>query len=123
MIVSAPSSSLTTAIDAPSVIHIEWSRVLARKTRWCEEVMLLREEMRRVLHYFTWQVQWWQEWVDLRDDVTSELVAGLQGYVLKQAAWHERLAEFFCKKWDVPVVTIAQHLLTEEGLDHLFSLE
>jgi hypothetical protein len=70
--------------------------------------MLLREEMRRVLHYLAWQTQWWRDRVDLRDDMTSELAAGLRGYVLKQAAWHER-------KWNVLAVTIAQHLLAEEG--------
>ncbi|KAJ7721100.1 hypothetical protein B0H14DRAFT_2642530 [Mycena olivaceomarginata] len=109
--------------DVEATIHVQWSRVLARKTRWCEEVMLLREEMRRVLRYLAWQAQWWWDQVDLRDDVMSELAAGLRGYALKQAAWHERLAEFFRKKWDVPAVTVAQHLLAEEGLDHLFSLE
>ncbi|KAJ7895585.1 hypothetical protein B0H14DRAFT_3426194 [Mycena olivaceomarginata] len=68
------------------LIRVEWSRALARKTRWCEEVMLLREEMRRVLRYLAWQAQWWRDRVDLRDDVTSELAAGLRGYTSKQAA-------------------------------------
>jgi hypothetical protein len=85
--------------------------------------MILREEMRRVLRYLAWQAQWWGERVNMRDDVTSELAAGLRGYALKQAAWHERLAEFFRKKWNVPALAVAQHLLAEEGLDHLFSLE
>ncbi|KAJ7039475.1 hypothetical protein C8F04DRAFT_1254756 [Mycena alexandri] len=41
-------------------MHIEWSRALAWKTRWCEEVILLREEMRRMLRYLEWQAAWWE---------------------------------------------------------------
>ncbi|KAJ7846654.1 hypothetical protein B0H13DRAFT_2238871 [Mycena leptocephala] len=41
-------------------VRVEWSRAQARKIRWEEEVMLLREEMRRVLRYLEWQVRWWK---------------------------------------------------------------
>ncbi|KAF7295610.1 CxC2 domain-containing protein [Mycena indigotica] len=36
-------------------IRVEWTRALSRKKRWCEEVMLLKEEMRRVLRFLRWQ--------------------------------------------------------------------
>ncbi|KAK6985142.1 CxC2 domain-containing protein [Favolaschia claudopus] len=106
-------------------VRVEWSRALARKTRWSEEVMLLREEMRRVLRYLGWQSEWWRSNAGLRTDVSSETVAGIRAYALKQAAWHDRLAEFFRTKWNVPAITVAQRLLAEEseGLDRLFSLE
>ncbi|KAK6975118.1 CxC2 domain-containing protein [Favolaschia claudopus] len=106
-------------------IRVEWSKSFARKTRWCEEVMLLREEMRRVLRYLAWQAQWWRGRIGLRDDMTLEAMSGLRAYALKQAAWHERIAEFFRAKWNVPAVTVAQQLLAEEvsGPDQLFSLE
>ncbi|KAJ7828475.1 hypothetical protein B0H14DRAFT_3466313 [Mycena olivaceomarginata] len=45
---------------------------------WCEEVMLLREEMRRVLRYLEWQARWWRDRVAPRDDLT---VAGGSGGV------------------------------------------
>ncbi|KAJ7713592.1 hypothetical protein B0H14DRAFT_3523331 [Mycena olivaceomarginata] len=51
-------------------IRVEWCRARARKTRWCEEVMLLREEMRRVLRYLDWEVGWWRERAALRIDVS-----------------------------------------------------
>ncbi|KAK7053548.1 CxC2 domain-containing protein [Favolaschia claudopus] len=104
-------------------VRVEWSRALARKTRWVEEVMLLREEMRRVLRYLDWQAEWWRGRVGLREDLPLEAMGGLKAYALKQAAWHDRLAEFFRTKWNVPAVTVAQHLLAEEGVDQLFSLE
>ncbi|KAJ7343885.1 hypothetical protein DFH08DRAFT_701870 [Mycena albidolilacea] len=104
-------------------IRVEWSRALARKTRWCEEVMLLREEMRRVLRYLEWQARWWRDRVAPRDDLTVAGAAGVRAYALKQAAWHDRLSEFFRTKWNVPAVTAAQHLLAQEGWDQLYALE
>ncbi|KAK7008533.1 CxC2 domain-containing protein [Favolaschia claudopus] len=104
-------------------VRVEWSRALARKTRWCEEVMLLREEMRRVLRYLAWQARWWREREALRTDLFAEAAAGIKAYALKQAAWHERLAEFFRTKWNVPAVTVAQHLVAEETVEPLFSAD
>ncbi|KAK7043451.1 CxC2 domain-containing protein, partial [Favolaschia claudopus] len=101
-------------------VRVEWSRSLARKTRWSEEVMLLREEMRRVLRYLGWQAEWWRRRVGLREDLALETLAGMRAYALKEAGWHDRLAEFFRNKWNVPAVTVAQRLLAEEesvGLD------
>ncbi|KAJ7916471.1 hypothetical protein B0H13DRAFT_2231608 [Mycena leptocephala] len=40
-------------------LRVEWSRAKARKQRWEEEVLILREEMRRVLRYLEWQSGWW----------------------------------------------------------------
>ncbi|KAK6988081.1 CxC2 domain-containing protein [Favolaschia claudopus] len=106
-------------------IRVEWAKSFARKTRWCEEVMLLREEMRRVLRYLGWQAEWWRGRVGLKEDLPMEAMSGLKAYALKQAAWHDRLGEFFRTKWNVPAVTVAQQLLAEEvsSADHLFSLE
>ncbi|KAJ6462537.1 hypothetical protein C8R45DRAFT_1064445 [Mycena sanguinolenta] len=104
-------------------VRVEWSRALARKTRWCEEVVLLREEMRRVLRYLDWQSRWWREREEPRMDLPAAGAAGLRAYALKQAAWHDRIAAFFRTTWNVPAVTAAQHLIAAEGLDQLFSLE
>ncbi|KAK6992838.1 CxC2 domain-containing protein [Favolaschia claudopus] len=106
-------------------VRVEWSKALARKTRWCEEVMLLREEMRRTLRYLAWQARWWRTHAGLRNDLSFEALGGLKAYALKQASWHERLADYFRTEWDVPAVTVAQHLLAEDGsgADQLFSLE
>ncbi|KAJ6528210.1 hypothetical protein B0H19DRAFT_1083730 [Mycena capillaripes] len=85
-------------------IHVEWTRALARKTRWTEEA------------------QWSRERAALRVDVSPEVAQGLRSYALKQAAWDDRLADFFRTEWNMPAVTAAQHLLAEEtGLDALFA--
>ncbi|KAK7028695.1 CxC2 domain-containing protein [Favolaschia claudopus] len=90
-------------------VRVEWSR----------------EEMRRVLRYLGWQAEWWRRRVGLREDLALETMAGMKAYALKEAGWHDRLAEFFRNKWNVPAVTVAQRLLAEEsvGLDDLFGVE
>ncbi|KAJ7078540.1 hypothetical protein B0H15DRAFT_788814, partial [Mycena belliarum] len=96
-------------------IRVEWARAHARKERWTEEVMLLREEMRRVLRYLSWQSGWWAERVALRTGLTAGVAAGVRAYALKQASWHSRLGGFFRTKWDVPALTAAQHLVAVDG--------
>ncbi|KAF8059257.1 hypothetical protein FPV67DRAFT_1395314, partial [Lyophyllum atratum] len=42
-------------------IRLEWVKARARADRWREEVMLLEEEMRRVLEYCEWRASWWEK--------------------------------------------------------------
>jgi hypothetical protein len=68
-----------------SGLRIEWCKARARAMRWSEEVLLLQEEMRRVLAYHTWHALWWVDqgtrWVDL-PAARSE---GLLAYAHRQA--------------------------------------
>ncbi|KAJ7832602.1 hypothetical protein B0H13DRAFT_1914961 [Mycena leptocephala] len=92
-------------------IRVEWVRARARKIRWTEEVMILREEMRRVIRYLGWQVTWWQERVNTWPDAAPSVQAGARAYTMKQAAWHERLAGFFQTKWNLSAPSTAQQLM------------
>ncbi|KAJ6503118.1 hypothetical protein DFH09DRAFT_1252002 [Mycena vulgaris] len=89
-------------------IRVEWARARARKVRWTEEVLLLREEMRRVLRYLVWQSGWWLERRASRTDVSEAVAAGMHAYACKQAAWHDRLGGFFRTKWNVSALAAAQ---------------
>ncbi|KAG1867715.1 hypothetical protein F4604DRAFT_1881617 [Suillus subluteus] len=40
----------------------EWCKARAWATCWAEEVELLKEEMQRVLQFFEWDAQCWDEW-------------------------------------------------------------
>ncbi|KAJ7177592.1 hypothetical protein C8R46DRAFT_1212338 [Mycena filopes] len=96
-------------------VRVEWSRAHARKTRWEEEVMLLREEMRRVMRYLRWQSTWWREHVGARvDDIAPEVAAGMRAYALQQADLHDRLAAFFQRKWNMPALAAARRLVDLE---------
>ncbi|KAJ7082827.1 hypothetical protein C8R43DRAFT_886408 [Mycena crocata] len=106
-------------------VRVEWSRALARKIRWEEEVKMLREEMRRVLRSLAWRSTWWCERAESRPaglEVTREVAAGLRAYALKQAAWHERLGVFFRRKWDVSALTAAQGYVAVEDAGNLNQL-
>ncbi|KAG1807133.1 uncharacterized protein BJ212DRAFT_1449387 [Suillus subaureus] len=46
------------------VMHIEWCKARACANRWAEEVVLLQEEMRRVVAYFDWHAMWWDKRLD-----------------------------------------------------------
>ncbi|KAJ7926723.1 hypothetical protein B0H13DRAFT_2313220 [Mycena leptocephala] len=101
-------------------IRVEWARAWARKLRWTEEVMLLREEMRRVLRYLAWQTGWWRAQQTLRTDWSAAVAAGAHAYASKQAAWHERLAGYLRTKWNISALTAAQQWVAEEGLNDFF---
>ncbi|KAK7029763.1 hypothetical protein R3P38DRAFT_2775192 [Favolaschia claudopus] len=84
---------------------------------WTAPGSLDEEMMDEFLRYLAWQARWW------RKDLFAEAAAGIKAYALKQAAWHERLAEFFRTKWNGPAVTVAQHLVAEETVKPLFSVD
>ncbi|KAJ7731904.1 hypothetical protein DFH07DRAFT_968567 [Mycena maculata] len=116
---NAPGASNVLDMDGPwchgRSVRVEWARARARKIRWEEEVMTLREEMRRALRYLGWQAWWWREHAALREEVSQGTGAGLRAYALKQAPWHEHLAQFFQRKWKMPVLAAAQHLMMLEA--------
>ncbi|KAJ7138786.1 hypothetical protein C8R43DRAFT_955258 [Mycena crocata] len=85
-------------------LWIEWSWALARKTRWEEEVMLIREEMRRVLRYLEWEQKRWEEKKTARTgQVEAGIQQGLAVYAVKQ---------FFKTQWTVSLGNTTQSLLT-----------
>ncbi|KAL0948515.1 hypothetical protein HGRIS_011075 [Hohenbuehelia grisea] len=87
-------------------IRVQWTKALARKTRWSEELALLREEMRHVLRFVEWQAEVWEArtavdpaavqdvFVALRPDVLS----GLHAYAHKQAAIFRALGASYRKR-------------------------
>ena len=38
---------------------VEWAKARARVMRWKEELLLIQEEMRRVIAYHKWIADWW----------------------------------------------------------------
>ncbi len=49
-----------------NILRAEWARSRARVRRASEEVMLLREEMRRVLESLEFKASWWDSNYDAR---------------------------------------------------------
>ncbi|KAJ7488452.1 hypothetical protein B0H11DRAFT_1912943 [Mycena galericulata] len=79
-------------------LRVEWSRAKACRSRWVEEVELLREEMCRVLRYLEWQAAFWEDRIritEARDDVAVPMRQGMAAYAAKQADTWRELAGFY----------------------------
>ena len=85
-------------------MRVEWAKVMARAARWNEELLIVQEELRRVLAFFSWKSSWWVDWAVRRmvkDD--PALVDGVRAYAYKQAAIWTRMAERCASFW-LPVL-------------------
>ncbi|KAG2743102.1 hypothetical protein P692DRAFT_201841926 [Suillus brevipes Sb2] len=83
-------------------MRIEWCKARARAMRWAEEVELLKEEMRRILQFFEWHAQCWDEHGledALHDVVDDDEREGRFAYAKRQASLCRRLAESFRTSW------------------------
>ena len=47
--------------ETDDILRSEWAKSRARANRCKEEVLLLKEEMRRVLVFLEWKSKWWLE--------------------------------------------------------------
>lgn len=89
--------------------------------RWSEEVLLLREEMRRVLVFLEWQATWWEkravlhvEWWAEQDGLAScpecdpaglrrpqpSEAEGMAAYAHRQAYIRRKIRSSFLLLWD-----------------------
>jgi hypothetical protein len=80
-------------------LKVEWSKSYARKTRWEEEVLIIQEEMRRVIVYHEWRAQWWRNERARRSDVDAATLHGIAAYAEKQAYLSESLARCSAAFW------------------------
>ncbi|KAJ7430104.1 hypothetical protein B0H11DRAFT_2264340 [Mycena galericulata] len=113
--------------DLHESLRVEWSRAKARKTRWVEEVELLREEMRRVLRYLEWQAAFWERLAgvaEARGDVSVPTQRGMMAYAAKQAETHRDLFMFYKGQLSLTAAATVGSVLTqtaEDGLADLFN--
>ncbi|KAF7976812.1 hypothetical protein HWV62_5680 [Athelia sp. TMB] len=88
-----------TADEVCESMRVEWSKSMARRDRWDEEVQLLREEMRRVIHYFHWKSQWWRRRTNRRTDASAAVQRGAAAYAARQAHQFETMAKSHAATW------------------------
>lgn len=79
-------------------MRVEWGKARARAHRWTEETVLLQEEMRRVIAFSEWKMQWWRDQAQRRAALPP-LASGLRAYAEKQAWIFEKRAKCFAAKW------------------------
>lgn len=80
-------------------MRVEWAKARASKMRWNEELLLVQEEMRRVLEYMKWREGWWLERCSLRKHIDGTVSSGISGYANKQVAICRRIAEQCARYW------------------------
>ncbi|KAI0245298.1 hypothetical protein BJV78DRAFT_1277455 [Lactifluus subvellereus] len=80
-------------------LQVEWAKVQARKQRWEEEVLLIQEEMRRVVMFHEWKARWWQSQAGRHSDGDHSVIHGVTAYAEKQAYLCERLAQSCVTSW------------------------
>jgi len=81
-------------------MRVEWAQCVARADRWEEEVVLLQEEMRRVVCFLEWKSNDWVSKADTRaSTITPEVRSGLSAYAHKQGSVFRNLAIRFCRRW------------------------
>ncbi|PPQ99631.1 hypothetical protein CVT26_009186 [Gymnopilus dilepis] len=79
--------------DGDDILRVEWAKSRARADRAAEEVMLLKEEMRRVLEFLEWKARWWQERsLFVREGSGRALGEGVKAFAIGQSSLQLRLA-------------------------------
>ena len=85
------------------LLQSEWAKSRARAARATEEILLLREEMRRVLEFLQWKADWWLQRTDSRTTVDASLSEGLQAYCKEQSYVQSLLSISFRALWRTPL--------------------
>lgn len=85
--------------------------------RWCEEVKLLREEMRRVVAFLLWHANWWEEQGQGWSGLDAEDLEGLAAYAQRQADIRRSLHDHFAHMWRYVDEYIALGVDEVEGED------
>ncbi|KAN0109323.1 hypothetical protein V8E52_009414 [Russula decolorans] len=80
-------------------LQVEWSKCHARMQRWEEEVVIIQEEMRRVIAYHEWKAQWWRSQAARHSDTDNVRLHGVTAYAKKQAHLSEQLAWQCAEYW------------------------
>ncbi|TFK60718.1 hypothetical protein BDN72DRAFT_904734 [Pluteus cervinus] len=87
-------------------VRVEWCKARARSLRWAEEVELVKEEMRRVIEFLSWESARWAAHAQTLAGSTDtpELLEGQYSYALKQSRMHQDLKDYFEYMWDGNVI-------------------
>jgi|ERR1700678_2189388 hypothetical protein len=81
----------------------EWAQTRARMCRWREELLIIQEEMRRVLAFFEWKSTWWLEQANRRQNLLPSIKSGVVAYAHKQSSLCLRMAARCAGYW-LPVM-------------------
>ena len=90
---------------------MEWLRSRARAARWSEELVLVVDEMNRVLRYLEWKFSSWTAQIGKRT-AEPELDEGLKAYAVKSAMMFGDMKDRFRSHW-LPEASASDYILFE----------
>ena len=96
-------------------LRVEWAKARARSLRWSEEVMLLKEEMRRVRKTLDWKASWWDDRQEGWSGLDAAASEGVKAYAARQARIQRDLHARFTRLWDQPLVPFVRDEDSGEG--------
>ncbi|KAJ3536317.1 hypothetical protein NMY22_g6085 [Coprinellus aureogranulatus] len=81
--------------------RVEWGKSYARVQRYREEIMIVKEEMRRTVRFFEWkEADWRRKWAAWESQpISQEYGEGLRAYAERQARLCRRLRNSFVRQW------------------------
>jgi len=85
------------------ILRAEWAKSRARALRTSEEVLRLKEEMRRVIEFLKWKARWWKERQEQQGEIGKDFREGLQSYAQTQRSIQLALASEFQNLWMAPL--------------------
>lgn len=103
--------------ESDDILQVEWAKSRARTMRAKEEVLLLKEEMRRALAFLEWKAQWWTERGSRWAGATSSLSEGISAYASAQASLQSSLSNHFRELWKAPLTTIDESMAEDDDDD------
>ena len=81
----AGNANIGTEADFNETMRVEWTKARARMKRW-------QEEMRRVVAWFEWKADWWEQQATRRTDAKLDILQGISAYAYKQANLFRHMA-------------------------------
>ncbi|KAF7323810.1 CxC2 domain-containing protein [Mycena kentingensis (nom. inval.)] len=95
-------------------VRVQWTKALARRDRWVEEVELLKEEMRRVLRSLKTVQDEWEQRIDGRSGADGELADAAAAYAKRQKALYGSISAQFQARWGLSAADAVRLVVAEE---------
>jgi hypothetical protein len=102
--------------EGDEILQVEWAKSRARAARAVEEVLLLREEMRRVIEFLKWKSEWWVSRAEHQSE-DKGMAEGLHAYAHKQASLQNSLSQHFQLVWKTPLEDLSVDGSIVDGVD------
>ena len=98
-----------------TALCVEWAKARARSLHWSEEVMLLKEKMRRVPKTLKWKASWWDDHQEGWPGLDARVSEGVRAYAVRQASIQRNLHVRFTHLWDQPLMPFMHNEDSGEG--------